>query len=132
MVAFAELVTPIGQFECLVNEQDEAALFGKFTSELYDTTSLEIEIVRVDVEAFALTWVKVFLGKLQEEGGAPDAPWSAHSYHAIAPVDVVHQRTPDGSIEVLHEKCVCSVECFHNRFPGFKFAHYATMIADFG
>ena len=118
--------------EYLVDKQHPASLAIELAGEVCNAPTLEVEVVRVDVEAFALTGIEVLLSKLQEKGGAPDAARSAHGNHAIAPVDVVHQRTPDGSIEVLHEKCVCSVECFHNRFPGFKFAHYATMIADFG
>ena len=67
VIALAELSPPVGQFESLINKQDQTTLRHKFPGELYDASSLEVEIIRIDVEAFTLANIEMFLGELQEK-----------------------------------------------------------------
>mgnify|MGYP004486325777 FL=1 len=51
MVTFTQLLSPIWQFESLVNEQHLSSRFYEVACEVDEATSLEVEVVAADVKA---------------------------------------------------------------------------------
>ena len=91
MITLTELFAPIGQFERLVDEQYLSALGHEAPSKIDDTMSLKIKTVEIDVQALTKAHVKVFLGVLQQEGSASHTARSFYAYHAITPINGIHQ-----------------------------------------
>ena len=68
-----------------------------------NASRLKVEAVDVDIETLSQTHIVVFLGILQKERRAAYASRASDTYHAVTPVDGVHQRTPHRGIAMLHQ-----------------------------
>ena len=65
VVDLTELLTPIGQFESLVNEQALTSVCHESSGKFHYAMCLEIEVVDVDIQTLVEIDVKVFFGILQ-------------------------------------------------------------------
>ena len=115
IVTLAQLRTPVWLFEYLVDQQDPSAMMIEVACEIGYTTSLEIEIVHVDVETLSVLCVEVSLGVLKEEGGFAHATRTFYTYHAIAPVNLIHKGAMYWCIDMLHKVSVRPEKSLHLR-----------------
>ena len=65
VVALAQFLRPVRLFEHLVNQQHTSSMAHKVARKVGDATSLEVEVVHVDVQTLAVVGVELLLGVLQ-------------------------------------------------------------------
>jgi hypothetical protein len=53
---------------------------------------------------------------LQEEGCLSYSPCAFYTNHTLAPVYLVHQKTSDRSVDMVHQIGVCAKESFHPEY----------------
>jgi len=58
--------------------------------------------------------VEVLLSVLQQEGGFSHATRTFDANHAVRPVDLIHERTANGRIDMLHQVSVSSEKSLHS------------------
>ena len=103
IMTLPQLMTPVGFLEHLVDEQYLTAILIKRSCKVGNASSLEIEVVHVEIEAFAVVRVEMFLGILEQEGGFTHTTSSLDADHAVVPVYLVHEKTANGRIDMLHK-----------------------------
>ena len=113
VVAAAQLLAPVGLLEHLVDEQHLAAQGAELAREVGQALALEVEIIHVDVQAFAAAHIKMFLGVLQQERRLSDAACALDANHRASPVDLVHELAVHGQVDMVHQISVSPKECFH-------------------
>ena len=77
------------------------------------STPLKLEVIHIDIEASAVSSIKVLLDIFQKKGRFPYTTCSLYAYQATMPINLVHQGAPDGSVRMLYEIGVCSEKRFH-------------------
>ena len=65
IVAFAQLGTPIGLFEYLVDEQHTPAIRHEVFGKLFDSHTLKVKVVHVYIETTTVVGTEFFTGILQ-------------------------------------------------------------------
>ena len=120
VVASTELTAPVLLLEHLVDEQHPSAFLTEFAGEVDDAPLLEVEVVHVQIEAFAVAQVEMFLGVLQQECRLAHTSCPLDANQAAAPVNLVHEQTSDGCLCMFYQVVVCPKKCFHLvRFENF-------------
>jgi len=101
--------------EHLVDEQNLASTTAELTGKVGKAPPLEVEIVHIDIETTRVVGSKVLLGILQEKSGFANTTGAFDAYEPMAPVYLIHQRAPNGSVGMLYKICVSAEECIHQQ-----------------
>lgn len=109
VVADAQVVTPVGILEHLVNEKHLASFFDKPAGEIHQTVLGKIKVVHVDVQT-GRVGAELFLGVLQQESCLAYTSRALDADQSVVPVDLVHQAPANGGIGMLHQIAVCPVK----------------------
>ena len=100
-------------YEDLINEQHPSAPMIELTGEIGNATSLEVEVVHVDVKTLFVVHIKLFLGILQEECGLSDASRTLDANHTVVPVNLIHECTTNRSIHMLNQITMRAEKSLH-------------------
>ena len=111
--AKAQLVTPVGLLEHLVDEQHAPASLAELARKLADGLALEVEVIHVDVQTLAVVCSVVLASILQQERGLAHTAAPLDADEAVGPVYLVHQGPAHTLRGVLHEIGVSPEESFH-------------------
>ena len=113
VVALTQFGTPVGLLEHLVDEQHATAFLAELAGKVGNAVPLEVEVVHVDVQALAVVQTESLLGILQQESRLAHATGSLDAYHAVVPVDFVHQQATYRGIDVFYQVAMRSKKSFH-------------------
>jgi len=114
IVAATQFARPVVLLEHLIDEQHTTARVVEVARKVGDASTLEVEVVHVDIEALAILEREILLGILQEEGRLPYSTRALNAYQTAVPINLIHQQTTNRSIHMLDEIAVGAKECFHN------------------
>ena len=116
VIALSEFLAPVGLFENLIYEQCSAALLHEIACKICNASTLEIEIVHVDIQTTVVVGRKVFLGILQQECSLAHTPCSFDANHPVVPVDFVHQDSSYRGIGMFYQIGMGAKKGFHSIF----------------
>ena len=80
----------------------------KLTCKVCNTTTLEVEVVHVDIQTLLVVDIKALLGILKQKGRLANATGTFYTYHTVRPVNLVHEDTTDRSVDMLNKIAVPS------------------------
>ena len=91
MIAFLELLHPVGILEDLVKQQPASPLSDKVTNKVYQSNSCKAKLIEVDVKAFGAIWCIVATSIIEEKGRLPHPTRASNTYNPMLPINLFHK-----------------------------------------
>ena len=113
VIAFAKTLAPTRLLEHLVDQQHAAAVAVELTGKLLYATTLEVEVVHVDIKTLLVADVEMLLGILQQECRLAHTTGALDADKTVVPVNLIHKAATDGSIDMLYKVFVSAEKGFH-------------------